>query len=62
MNALLMQLTDVQGWEHIVTEETMQLGRITGMYVTLCGYAVAPASLTAPPGRACSACRASPLR
>jgi hypothetical protein len=62
MMALVLQLTDTQGWEHVVTDETMQLGRHTGHYVTLCGATVEAASMAAPPGRPCSACRASPLR
>lgn len=62
MMALGLQLTDTQGWEHIVTDETMLLGRYTGHYVTLCGATVEAASLAAPPGRPCPACRASLLR
>jgi hypothetical protein len=59
---LLVQLTDIRGVEHLITEDAMQLGRILGNYVTLCGETIAPASLTAPPGRVCRVCRDSPLR
>lgn len=58
---MLTRLTDADGWEHWVNEEAMVLGRLTGWYVTLCGWTVAPASLTAPPGRACRYCRESQL-
>ena len=58
---VLTRLTDADGWEHWVSEEAMLLGRLTGFYVTLCGWTVAPASLTAPPGRGCWYCAQSKL-
>lgn len=58
---MLTRLTDADGWEHLVNEEAMLLGRLTGFYVTLCGWTVAPASLTAPPGRMCGYCAESKL-
>jgi len=58
---LLTRLTDAEGWEHWVSDEAMLLGRLTGWYVTLCGWAVPPASLTAPPGRPCLHCARSQL-
>lgn len=57
----LVRLTDVQGIEHSVTDEAMVLGRITGYYVTLCGWTVEGSSLTAPPGRSCRRCLESTL-
>jgi hypothetical protein len=61
MMGLLTRLTDVQAREHMINEAGMQLGRITGYYVALCGRTTWPASLAAPPGRPCPACWASPL-
>jgi hypothetical protein len=52
----LTKLTDIGGWEHLVNDEAMLLGRYTGHYVTLCGWTVDPASLTTPPGQPCPAC------
>jgi hypothetical protein len=61
MTDLLVRVTGVCGWEHVINEAAMQLGRMTGYYVALCGFVVWPASLTAPPGKACRACYVSPL-
>jgi hypothetical protein len=57
----IYRFTDSTLREHWLFEPAMTIGRLTGRYVACCGATLLPASLAAPPARACHRCRRSPL-
>lgn len=48
----------VDGVEHEIADADLAAGRGSGRYRAVCGVVVAPAALTARPGRPCRACAA----
>ena len=50
-------VTDNAGVEHLVTEEAMAVGRLSGRYRAGCGSEVLAASLTMPDCGRCRSCR-----
>jgi hypothetical protein len=54
--AAVIVMTCVDGWQHYVTEGAAVDGRRSGRYLSVCGCAFIPASLTTPDGAACRSC------
>jgi hypothetical protein len=54
---VLTEVTDIGGVVHLVSDNSMQAGRVVGRYAALCGCEVLAASLTEPERRHCADCR-----
>lgn len=53
----VITMTDADGRQHYVTDDAAAVGRRSGRYVGVCATVIVAASLTAPDGAACEACR-----